>query len=323
MPSVNRIYFLVGILSGLLWGMNDVFTNLLGLHVAGSLFVFSLIFALILALLQDGISSCAIFCSYFLSKNISVITKDGYAGKRYLFFAAVLAGPLGLLAGILGIKYAGAVYAGAITACYPIIALLGARFFLQEQLSNVKYTGILFSVIALIAISIEGGYGAGVPKLLGIMFSLIATFGWGVESILFTKAYRLNNCNSSSLLAIRQFYSALLYLFILSILLLINKSWVVAVMGQLHHIVLLTACVASACISYVTYYFVIKKLGASLGTMFNSTFIFWSALISLLVGLSHVTMWFWLWALVMLGGIFLSYHSPSAINLSVARQLDN
>lgn len=294
---------LVGIFSGLLWGLNDVFTNIIGHFEFQKNLTIIIVFSLALAWFQDICSSCAIF-SYNFKRNFKFQLKQSKSSWSWLLIAAIFAGPLGMVAGIIGIDFAGPVYAGAITSCYPIVTLILALFFLKDQLNLTKLIGICLSIIATIAISILGEHSHIKYVSLGIFFASVAMIGWGLESVLLTHAYQKTHSNIALLLAIRQLFSSFFYLLILTILLFLNFHFLNSILIIIEHPILLFLCIITAASSYLAYYYFIKFVGPSLATVFNATFIFWSAVFSNLFHLDSTPNGFWLWASLLLIGLY-------------------
>ena len=149
--------------------------------------------------------------------------------------------------------------------------------------------------------------------LWGLILAVVAMCGWGIESILLSLALQRTGQNPTWLLAIRQFFSVCCYVICLW-LLSIHSPQVFSEVSTLVklHIFLSVSCVLSACVSYLAYYHFIKLRGASLGTLFNATFVFWAALLSGIGHISPVPLLFWPLAVVLLVGMGLAlFSSPS------------
>ncbi len=297
---------IIGIISGMLWGLNDVLTNIYSEQALFSTATFAvLVFALALSLMQDSFSCLGIFVYHHirgsLIKNWRKTTLQNFWP---LVIAAICAGPLGMVAGIMGIAYAGPVYAGVVTSCYPVIALLFAMILLREKPTKVKVVGIILSVIAVMFISITGVRSGAEHILIGLIFASCAMIGWGMESILFSIAQKSSTQDVSWLLAIRQSASALSYLLILIILLIVDYVQTWQVMSHLFLPLLMIGCVLSASSSYLAYYHAIKRIGASLGTTFNASFIFWAGIFSVIFNITHVEHSFVVWSIMLIIGIY-------------------
>lgn len=296
---------IIGVLSGLLWGLNDVFTDIFSHHVLDASTAISfVIFALLLALMQDAFSAGAIF-SYHASQN-QIKSNIKHIPKTIFLLgaAAICAGPLGMVAGIAGISYAGPIYAGVVTSCYPVVALLLAIIFLKERPTKLKVMGIVLTVSAVISISIAGQDSGGSNVGIGLLFASCAMLGWGMESILFSIAEKRTHQPVSWLLAIRQSCSAISYLIILIFIAIYFPNELMQVASDFFIPIMILACVISASTSYLAYYHAIKKIGASLGTTFNASFIFWAGIFSIMFNIADVTLTFAIWGGVLIVGIY-------------------
>lgn len=303
-----RFSLLIGIISGFLWGLNDVLVKETSIFTGHSLDIIHnlIIFSLALAFMQDGLSCIGLSSYHRLRSNFS--TKLSSAKKVFLIMAiaGIFAGPLGMVAGIMGIAYAGPVYAGVITSCYPVVALILSALIIRERVTLLKLLGIILSVIAVIFISIQGEESHTTNITLGLLFSLTAMFGWGAESVLFAYAYKRTLLEPSFLLALRQFSSACCSLILLLIYCVFSWPEVINILWKMEAPVLILGCALSAMFSYVTYYNAIKYLGPSLATVFNASFIFWAAVISFILQIEAVYWTFWIWGTVLLGGMFVA-----------------
>jgi len=303
----------IGVTSGILWGLNDVFTNIYSAKIDfldGA--ITALIFSLLLAFMQDFISSNGIFCySYLKNKHKMIINAKQLTKNKkvilFLFLSALFAGPFGMVAGIAGISYAGPLYAGTITSCYPLVTLIFAIFFLNENTSKRKFIGIILSVIAVVSISITGSHTGGPDVIIGIIFSICAMLGWGIESIFFSLALKNSIYKHTAwLLAIRQISSSMLYVICFLFMLMFFQESVLKVLSVFFIPQIIVVCILSASFSYLFYYNAIKRIGPSLGTTLNSAFIFWAGFFSILFSITTVTINFVVWGSLLILGIYLA-----------------
>lgn len=299
---------IIGIISGMLWGLNDVLTNVYSQEVIISTTTSSvLVFALLLSFIQDTFSCTSIFgyhqAKNSFKRNFSTTTKKTFFP---LLLAAICSGPLGMVAGIVSIAYAGPIYAGAVTSCYPIVALLLSITLLQERPTKLKIAGIILSVIAVVFISTAGVRSGAENIVIGLVFASCAMIGWGMESVLFSIVQKQAKHTVSWLLAIRQACSALSYLVILGVIGLINYQAILNVLIDFFLPLLMLGCTLTATASYFTYYHTIRLIGPSMGTTFNASFVFWAGLFSVLFHISQVQLSFVLWSIVLVMGIYLA-----------------
>lgn len=314
------LYIFIGILSGFLWGLNDVYTNLLSSHIEMQFVSIIIIFALTLAFLQDFSSSLMLFCYHKSKGNIKVNISLSKPIFKYIFIAAIFAGPCGMVCGIMGITYAGPVYASVVTSCYPVIAMLLSIILLNLKPTKLRIFGVILTILSMILISIEGMALGKVTHIgTGLIFAAIAMFGWGLESVLVSMSSSKSNLSPSWLLCMRQTVSATSYLILLVLFVIFHYSEVIYVMRSLNDSFLIIACVVSALLSYVTYYNTIRNIGPSVGTVFNSTFIFWAAVISAFLGISNLGISFWYLAICLVIGIMFSVYEPKSLKLYLKR----
>ena len=296
---------MIGILSGVLWGLNDVFANIFSAHIVNNLTTMSVvIFALLLSLMQDAFSCLSIFTYQGVIKRTLKHKCIKPKTVVLLCLAALCAGPLGMVAGIAGIAYAGPIYAGVVTSCYPVTALVLAILFLKERPTKLKVLGITITIIAVIFISTTAEQSGVENITIGLIFATCAMLGWGMESILFSIAHRYSNYSCSTLLAIRQACSALSYIVILMVIALVDTSLFVTVFKQMLLPLLMIACVVTAATSYLAYYNAIHLVGASLATTFNASFIFWAGLFSILFQITQVHISFVGWGALLILGVY-------------------
>ncbi len=301
-----RLFYFIGIVSGILWGTNDVLTNLLSNQVVPIDLGSMLLFAVLLACIQDIVSAVSIIGFYRLRSVWVEQWRGMLTARSSIFLAALCAGPLGLVCSILAIVNAGAVYAGAITAAYPLVTLIGSSLYLRESISGARIVGVLVGVCSVVAIGLIGLTTPGPHMVVGLLFAFVSMLGWGMESVFFSAAYTKTKINSSAILALRQLFSSSFYVFILFVILFFMPHGLSLPIKMIHEPVLLMLCILSAGVSYIAYYYCIKVLTANIATLFNVTFIFWSALISVILGLATLSLWFWAWASLLFVGIVIA-----------------
>ena len=310
---------IIGIISGVLWGLNDVFANIYSSHLdSGSTTLIVLVFALLLSFMQDSFSCLSIFVFHSVKKSFTTNLKQTKKTFLPLCLAAICAGPLGMVAGIVGIAYAGPVYAGVVTSCYPVVALLLAVIFLRERPTYLKMLGIVLSVVAVVCISIAGEESGVANITVGLIFASCAMLGWGAESILFSIAAKKSTQHISWLLAVRQLCSATSYLIVLLFIVCFYSDTVVSMLKNFIIFPLLSACLITAATSYLTYYHAIKKIGASLATTFNASFIFWAGVFSVVFNIATLQLSFVAWACVLILGIYFASSGTFSINKKMA-----
>ena len=172
----------VGLLSGLLWGVNNAL-----IAQAGEL-------APALPFLPFAFAACNDLCA--AATLLAVMAARGMwrdvfscirtAGGRRVLLAALVGGPIGQTAYFLGISMAGATPALLVTALYPIVGCVLARCVLLQQITGRMWGGIFLSVAGAMLVCGGGGLDARHSEtfLWGIAFALLAAFAWGGEIVL-------------------------------------------------------------------------------------------------------------------------------------------
>lgn len=120
-----------GLLSGMLWGLNNTFFSL-GYTELASLSIV-LLLPLWCAAINDGCAALFLLATNVLRGTLrEIIVSDILSRGKVILLAAVLGGPIGQLAYYYGITLSGASYALAVTAIYPIISSRSSQFALHS-----------------------------------------------------------------------------------------------------------------------------------------------------------------------------------------------
>ena len=101
---------------------------------------------------------------------------------KLVCLGGIIGGPGALTCSMAGILFAGPAYALAITGLYPVMGAVLAVVFLKEKTNKRFWIGILFCVIGGFVLGFEPPKGDAYPHFyLGIILSLLAAVGWGLE----------------------------------------------------------------------------------------------------------------------------------------------
>ena len=108
-------------------------------------------------------------------------TLKTFPGKM-VCLGGIIGGPGALTCSMAGILFAGPAYALAITGLYPVMGALLAVIFLKEKTNKRFWIGISLCVIGGFILGFEPPKGDAYPHFyLGIILSLLAAVGWGLE----------------------------------------------------------------------------------------------------------------------------------------------
>lgn len=265
--------------SGMLWGLDGV---ILGIALAMAPFTAGgTMYAAPLAgsALHDGFAGLwlalyNIFTGRWKDIGRSLKTFPGFI----VCLGALLGGPIGMGAYLLGINFAGAAYAMGISAGYPVVGAIMARLILKEKISPRVWAGILICVAGAVILGYVPPEGGSMPHFyLGIGCSLLAAFGWGTEGVLATfgmdmvdpaVAINIREATSCvvSLLAVLPFVAGLAVFG--QALITPNVVWIIALAGL------------AGGFSYLLWYKAFSMCGCSRCMALNITYAIWGLVFS-------------------------------------------
>lgn len=276
---------LAGIIAGITWAIATV---ILGIALGMSPFFSS-----------EQAIFLAPFASTFLHDACSAICAAVYNGIRgnwgnvwkalktksgkFVVFAAVIGGPVGMTGYVMAVNYMGASIGAVASAVFPAIGAILAYIFLKEKMKWYQWVFLLFTLMGVYGLSYS-------PDLqienfwLGLLGAFMCSFGWGIEAVILAKSLTDPEVTDEYALQIRQTTSAVFYgLVLLPVLkglkfslglLTPSSSWpfpIIAVAGFF------------ATVSYLFYYKAIAKIGASKAMALNVTYCAWTMVFTVLV----------------------------------------
>lgn len=191
---------------------------------------------------------------------------------KYVVFASILGGPIGMTGYLLAIKYIGPSYTAAISSIYPAVGAVIASIFLKEKISKRVYIGLCLSILGITLLGFTS-YDSNIT-LIGFVFVGLSVLGWGGESVVCSYGMKDEYINPKKALQIRQFISAT-FSGIIIIPFLKGFSLVGEVfLSNTIWLIILTALMGT--ISYVCYYTAIHELGSTRAMGINITYVVWA-----------------------------------------------
>lgn len=306
----------IGILSGMLWGLNNfLFARGYALfpisNFSQKLDAFSLsiyIFTVVCAAIND-ISAAMALLIFNGARGVLAIVKRHLFTKSGLFvcLAALLGGPIGQSSYFLGITFAGPSTALIITATYPIIGCILSYFFLHQKITPKMWIGILLSVLGAILVGYTPEEGDYSYFSLGILCASLAAFCWGSEVVL--SYYGMNDMDPDIAITLRECISGGVLLFIVCIT---GKFFTLKELLQYSSgTFLLSGAGVIAGFSYLLWYAANKQIGCAKGMAANSTYVIWGVVCNTLyMGLHSISIQILIGCFcVMLGIILVSLNS--------------
>lgn len=206
-------------------------------------------------------------------------TKSG----KWVVFAAVIGGPIGMTGYVLAVNYMGASIGAVASAIFPAIGSILAYIFLKEKMKWYQWIFLVFTLLGVYGLSYS-------PDLeirnfwLGLVGALMCSFGWGIEAVILAKCLKDPEVTDEYALQIRQTTSAVVYGIVL---LPVLKGWRFTLglfttgTGWLLPVIALAALCATA--SYLFYYKAIAQIGASKAMALNVTYAAWAIVFTVVI----------------------------------------
>jgi len=275
---------IIALLSAGLWGVYAVVINFaygvaplnatgLGLMtipvVAGALHEMS---ALTIFLIRNGLTG------KLVEYGRTIRTIPG----KLICIGGIIGGPGALTCSMAGILFAGPAYALAITGLYPVMGALLAVVFLKEKTNKRFWAGIGLCVIGGLVLGFVPPSGEAYPHFyLGVVLSLLAALGWGLEGTI--GAFGTDTIDPNVSVGLRSIASTTVYLILLP---LVGGFGVftnaIFVHPQALGMVFLAALAGSQSLWY--WYVAFGMTGVGRAMAMNSTYSLWGVIFSAILG---------------------------------------
>lgn len=205
---------------------------------------------------------------------------------KVVLIGGVVGGPFALTCSMAGILFAGPAYSLAITSLYPVIGALLAVLFLKEKTNLRFWIGILCCVLGGAVLGFSHPDGNYPHFYLGILFSLLAAFGWGAEGTI--GAFGTDTLDPNVSVGLRNCASTFVYLVLVPIF-GGTKIFLDAIFlhPQAFGMVALAALAGSSSLWY--WYIAFGMTGVSRAMAINSTYSLWGIVFTLFLSLTGVT----------------------------------
>lgn len=273
----------IGLFSGFLWAVNGiVFSLLMGSELIKNynveiIFFLPLVFAgfndLFAGLLVLGYNG-------FLGKLKMILPALKTKTGKWVCFAGLIGGPVGQCSYIMGISLAGPAYAIPISALCPMFGTILSFIFLKEKINLKTIVCIIGCIIGTFVLSYTKPTGNYPYFYLGILFSLLAGFSWGLEATIVSFATK-EELEEEIILNIREIISGISILFLVLPCLNLFGSFITTIRSiAIIRYLLFAGFFAS--LSYLLYYKGMNLNGVPKGMALNSTFSLWSVVLSVI-----------------------------------------
>ncbi len=273
---------ILGLIAGALWGLDGV---LMGVYFDKTILREGesiILLSIIGACIHDGLAAIWIFIKNILSNKrhlYKAVIKE--ISIKTLIFGAILGGPIGMTGSLLGIQFSGASYTSGITASYPVLGAILGIVFLKEKVSAKGIVGIITAVLGAVIISYSPPDNTNYLYFyIGIGCAIFAVIGWSLEGVLST--YSMKYIEPDIAIGIREMYSFLTYLIVISAIVLVKKMVISDYINyQYSWIVVLSSIVGA--FSFLCWYHSMKILGVSIAMSLNITYALWVVLFCVLL----------------------------------------
>ncbi|ETA74319.1 DMT family transporter [Ligilactobacillus equi] len=203
---------------------------------------------------------------------------------KFVVFAAVIGGPVGMTGYVLTINNLGSSIGAVASAIFPAIGAVFAYLILKEKMQWYRW---LFLILTLVGVyGLSSSTEITIHNLaLGLLGTVVCSFGWGLEAVILAKAMQNESVKDEYVLQIRQSTSAVFYG---CIILPSIGGWKVVpqlftnvVTFQTLLILLLAGFFAT--VSYLFYYKAIAQIGASKAMALNVTYAAWAVVFTVII----------------------------------------
>lgn len=281
------IGLLSGLISGFLWGVNNLFLSLGYGYLPGDNFSADASFLAMMGMplacvaFTDTVAALSMILLNSVRGLLPQIVKALKTRSGLVIcMAALLGGPVGQTSYVLGISMAGAANALIISSLYPIVGCLLAAFWLKQPVSGRMWIGICLSVAGSILVGYQPDTG-GNDFHIGILFALASALCWGSESVI--AVYGMKDMIPDVAITIREAVSGTTLLFF--VLPFIGGYPALDIIyrteGAFHFFL---AAGAAAGLSYLLWYKANHMIGCAKGMATNITYIIWGCLLNFLFG---------------------------------------
>jgi len=280
--SHSKKGLIYGAISGASWGLDGV---ILGMALGMAPFTGGATMTLYAApiagaTLHDGFAAFWVFLYNLFTGRWreyfrTLATKPG----RIVCLSALFGGPIAMSGYLMGINLAGASYSLAITAMYPAVGSIAAVFILKEKIVPRVWAGIALCIVGAIIVSYTAPDGEHPNFYLGLMVSLLATLGWGLEGVLST--FGMDMADPDIVIGIREATSFFVYLIgvlpLAAGIIIFGKAFVGI------SIIYLLAAGFLGGFSYILWYRALNMVGVGRAMALNITYALWGVLFSWLL----------------------------------------
>lgn len=275
-----------GLLAGITWAIETI---VIGIALSMASFIQDqeaiLLAPFVSTFLHDLISAIWVTLYNILKKNEhgvlkAMSSKNGW----FVSLAAIIGGPIGMTGYVMAVKYMGSSIGAVASAIFPAIGTVLAHYFLKERIQWYRWLFLLATMIGIYGLS----YSPNVKISnfgLGIVGTLMCSFGWGIEVVILAKCMKDsdNAVKDEIALQIRQTTSAIIYGVVI-IPMIHGWRFTIGLFSTPANKAIFVIAIASffATVSYLSYYKAISQIGASKAMALDVTYAAWSVIFTII-----------------------------------------
>lgn len=210
--------------------------------------------------------------------------------------AAFFGGPMATGCYLVGVNLCGVTYAAAIGGTSPIIGAFVGRILFKERMNVRVWIGVVIAVLGVLIVSYSPPSGDYPYFVIGLLFSIFASIGWGLEGVCAT--YAADMTDSSTACGIYRTFGSALMTFAILVPLFgvlagdVGAGFKIAVQSfaDVTPVVWIAVAAIAGGLSYVAIYNAFPRTGVARSLTVNVTYTLWSIPVGFLfaaVGLSH------------------------------------
>ncbi len=238
-----------------------------------------------------------IYLSFRKSSWKKIEPKDWW----YVVFLGILNIPLNQFLFLTGVSYTSAPNVSLAYALTPVFVFIIAVIFLKERVSFLKIAGIALAVSGAIVLLSEKGFNFTSNSLKGDILALLASFSWGLYTIVgrnFTRKYGAIYATALTMASGLVFFIPVFFIFEGSV-----KVEQISVLnwGQLVYLGAITSG-----LGYALWFYALKKIEASKLSVFNNFQPALTALMAFLIFGTGVTMYFVVGGSMIVAGVIIT-----------------
>lgn len=246
-----------GLLSGVFWALDTVIISLFLLVLKLDI----IYVPLVVTFLHDSFSAIwMIFYTVFKNSVKTVLDSRKNPGTKYIIFASLFGGPIGMSAYVLSIHFIGASLTGIITSIYPAVGALLGYLFLKEKRKPYQIVSLFISLGAVILLGYQSQDTIS-NLTLGIITAIVCVMAWALEAVICTYGMQKGELSNDTALLIRQTTSSLFFgIVVMNVISAYPISFELIQNPQFY---LVAVAALFGTISYLFYYSSFGRVGAS------------------------------------------------------------